>query len=936
MISYYKLSIILFIIAYTAGCGAPIKQNMKIKDLDAHSIEFERAKPSMPTREGAIENYKSYVKDSTSKENYGTALKRLADLELEIGEIKNSLGNEQKNSEAKKIMLSSVEHYNTYLQAYPGQKQNDLILYQLAKAYSYDGNFDAALEKMNIIVQQYPDTQYIDEVQFRRGEILFVMGDYKNSELAYASIIDRSKDSLFFEKSLYKLGWAQFKQSKYITSLNNYFHLLDRKQAQGKLTYKGLANNLSHSEKDFINDTLRVISLALSYKNGTGTIQAIFSEKTNRIYEALIYNNLGSLYLKKERHTDAANVFLAYGKVQPENYQAAEYHNFAIKAFSDGNFHDLVLSTKASFVKKYGVHTPFWHNQNNTDKNNIKKLLTLHIKELANHYHALARKSKQSADYNKAAFWYNTYLSSFPYYEAAPLMNFLLGETLFDAKEYNKALTEYIKTGYEYPKHNKKSEAAYAAILTYNKLLETSRPANIDAIKAKAINNAIRFSNTFPEQKNAPQVITKTAVDLFEIKNYTLAADFSKRIIDRIEIKDKPLKKTAWTVYAHSLFELKDYAGAELAYIETLKRINKNKKQYSEISEKLAACIYKQGEHQRDAGNLELAAFHFMRLGKVIPSSSFRETAEYDAATIHIKLKQWHKATKVLEGFKKRYPNNKTYSRGITEKLALSYSNSGNFTQAAKQITLLAAIALTSEDKQKLNWQAADMYTKAGKHKKANKLYIKYIKQYPEPFPQLIETHKLVSDYYLNNKQYKKWGIWLKKTVDAEVNGKKQRTDRTNLIAAQAIMHLARPLVKRFKQTQLKIPLKKSLKKKKRLMQHALKTYADVIKYQIAEITTESTYYVAEIYHHFADALMQSQRPKGLNEEELEQYDILLEEQAYPFEEKTIAIHSSNIKRTKNGIYNKWVKRSFDVLSKMQPVRYSKKERIENYVSAIN
>ena len=149
-------------------------------------------------------------------------------------------------------------------------------------------------------------------------------------------------------------------------------------------------------------------------------------------------------------------------------------------------------------------------------------------------------------------------------------------------------------------------------------------------------------------------------------------------------------------------------------------------------------------------------------------------------------------------------------------------------------------------------------------------------------------------------------------------------------------MHLARPLVKRFKQTQLKIPLKKSLKKKKRLMQHALKTYADVIKYQIAEITTESTYYVAEIYHHFADALMQSQRPKGLNEEELEQYDILLEEQAYPFEEKTIAIHSSNIKRTKNGIYNKWVKRSFDVLSKMQPVRYSKKERIENYVSAIN
>jgi len=935
MDNYKYILIILFSLIYMSGCSTPI-QEIKIKDLDAHSIVFERAKPSTPTRQGAIENYKSYVKDSASKENYGTALKRLADLELESSEISNSLSDEQKNTEAQKVMLSSIEHYNTYLQTYPNQKQNDLILYQLAKAYSYNGDFDAALEKMNIIVQHYPETKYINEIQFRRGEILFVMGDYKNSELAYTSIINHSIDSLFFEKALYKLGWTQFKQSKYLKSLNNYFHLLDRKQAEGKLTPEGLAKNLSRSEEDFINDALRVISLALSYKNGTETIQILFSEKTNRNYEALIYNNLGKLYLKKERHTDAANVFLSYGKKHSDNPLAAEYHNLAIKAFGAGNFHDLVLSTKESFVKKYGVNTSFWHKQNQQDKDKIKKHLTLHIKELANHYHALARKSKNASDYNKAAFWYTAYLKSFPYYEDAPLINFLLAETLYDAKEYNKALTEYIKTAYEYPEHNKQPEAAYAAVLTYNKLLDTSRPASRGAIKTKAINNSILFSNTFPDDKHAPQVITKTAEDLYEIKNYKLAAEFSKRILDRKKIKDKSLTKTAWTVYAHSLFELNDYAGAELAYIEVLKRINKKKKLYSDISDKLAACIYKQGEHQRDGGHLDLAAFHFMRLGKVIPTSAIRATAEYDAATMYIKLEKWNKATKVLEGFKARYPNHKTYSGGITEKLALSYTNSGNFTQAAKQISLLAAIAVTVEDKQKFTWQAADMYAKAGNKKKANGLYIKYIKQYPKPFSQYIEAHKIVSDYYLDKKQYKKWGTWLKNTVAAEAAGGKQRTDRTNLIAAQAVMHIARPLVKRFKQAKLNIPLKKSLKKKKKLMQLALKTYADVIKYQIAEITTESTYYVAEIYHHFADALLNSQRPKGLNEEELEQYDILLEEQAYPFEEKTIDMHSTNIKRTKDGIYDKWIKSSLKALAKLQPIRYSKKEKTENYASYIN
>jgi len=935
MINYRLSLIILPLLVFMSGCGTSQK-DFKIKDLDPQTIAFERAKPAMPTREEAIENYRSYIKESSSKKNYATALKRLADLELESSESGNSLSDVQKNADAQKIMLSSIEHYNTYLQTYPGQGQNDLILYQLAKAYSYNGEFEQALEKMDLIVQQYPDTQYINEVQFRRGEILFVLGDYSAAEKAYTHIIKNAPDSLFYEKALYKLGWSQFKQSKYLKSLANYFYLLDRKQAEGKILAQGIDKDLSRAEADFIKDTLRVIGLALSYKKGTETIQLLFTAKTNRNYEPLIYKELGNLYLKKDRHTDAANVFLAYGKKHPVDPLAADYHTLAIKAFAAGNFHDLVLSTKELFVKKYGVNSSFWIKQNQQNKERIKKQLVLHIRELANHYHALARKSKKTKDYNKAAVWYTTYILSFPKDEDAPLMNFLLAETLFDAREYNKALAEYVKTAYDYPQHKKNSEAAYAAILTYNKLLDTSRPASINAIKLKAINNSIRFSNAFPEDKHAPQVITKTAEDLFIFKRYKLAAEFSKRIIDRKKVKNQKLIKTAWTVHAHSLFELQDYAGAELAYIEVLKRTNKKKKQYSKISDKLAASIYKQGEAQRDSSHFELAAFHFLRLGKVIPTSSIRATAEFDAATMNIKLKEWNKATKILENFNKRFPNHKTYSRGITEKLALTYTNSGKFTQAAKQIAILASIAVTIEDKRKLTWQSAKMYAKAGQKQKANGLYIKYIKQFPKPFVQNIEAHRLVSDYYLAKKQYKEWGKWLKKTIDKEARGGKRRTDRTNLIAAQATMHLARPLVKRFKQARLTIPLKRSLKKKKKLMKNALKVYANVIKYQIAEITTESTYYVAEIYHHFANALMQSQRPKGLSGEELEQYDILLEEQAYPFEEKTIAMHSTNIKRTKDGIYDRWIRSSLKALAKLQPVRYSKQEKIENYVSAIN
>jgi TolA-binding protein len=934
MNDYKHTLTVLLLVMSLGGCSNAIK-DIQIKDLDAHTISFQRATPTRHTHQEAIKKYQAYINHASSKENHAAALKRLADLQLESSE-NNSKADILQNTAAIKIMLSSIQHYNTYLQTYPAQKQNDLILYQLAKAYSYNGDFDLALEKINIIASQYPNTKYIDEVQFRRGEMLFVKGDYKKAESAYAAIIKRSPNSMFYEKALYKLAWCQFKQSKYLISLANYFYLLDRKQAQGKLTPHGLAQNLSRTEEDFITDTLRVISLALSYKKGTKTIDLLFAAKTNRNYEALIYKELGNLYLKKHRHADAAYVFLDYGKKHPLKPLAAQYHTTAINAFATGNFHGLVLTTKKSLVKKYGVNTKFWKNQNQKNKIIIKKHLVKNISELANHYHALAYKSKQAEDYNAAASWYRIYLKSFPYYEEAPLINFLLAESLFEAKQYNSAITEYIKTAYQYPKHNKNAEAAYAAILTYNKLIDESRPASRGAIKDKALNNSILFSNTFSADRRAAEVITKTAEQLFAVKKYTMAAEFSRRIIDRKEIVNKDLLKTAWIVYSHSLFELGDYSAAEMAYIEALKRIIKNKSLYTDLADNLAACIYKQGEYHRNKGSFALAAFHFIRLGKIIPTSSIRATAEYNAANMHIRLKQWHKASEILQGFQRNHPSNKVYARSITEKLALIYTNTGEFNLAAKQISILAATAVSLEDKQKLSWQAANMYRKAGKKQTANSLYIQYIKQYRQNFSVYIETHRLVSDYYLNNKKYKKWALWLRKTVAAEMTGGKQRTYRSNLIAAQAVMHLAKPLVNRFTKVSLKIPLQNSLKKKKRLMQHALKIYADVIKYGLAEITTESTYHVAEIYHHFAQALMLSQRPKGLSADELEQYDILLEEQAYPFEEKAIDIHSANTKRTRNGIYDIWVKRSLKVLAEMQPIRYMKKEKIERYVVAIN
>ena len=80
-------------------------------------------------------------------------------------------------------------------------------------------------------------------------------------------------------------------------------------------------------------------------------------------------------------------------------------------------------------------------------------------------------------------------------------------------------------------------------------------------------------------------------------------------------------------------------------------------------------------------------------------------------------------------------------------------------------------------------------------------------------------------------------------------------------------------------------------------MEASLAAYSRAGAYGVAEVTTAASYAMADLYRDLASALLVSERPAGLTAEELEQYDLLLEEQAYPFEERAIGIHETNTHR---------------------------------------
>ena len=81
--------------------------------------------------------------------------------------------------------------------------------------------------------------------------------------------------------------------------------------------------------------------------------------------------------------------------------------------------------------------------------------------------------------------------------------------------------------------------------------------------------------------------------------------------------------------------------------------------------------------------------------------------------------------------------------------------------------------------------------------------------------------------------------------------------------------------------------------------------------------------------------MLQSQRPKSLKAAALEQYNVMLEEQAFPFEEKATELHEANARRANAGLYDEWVKKSFTALRELRPVRYGKNERSEGALDVV-
>jgi tetratricopeptide (TPR) repeat protein len=831
--------------------------------------------------------------------------------------------------------IEAIALYEKLLTEYPNYEHRDKVLYQMARAYDELGRTEEAIQTMERLIGANPHSEHLDEVQFRRGEYFFTRRRFRDAENAYSSVISLGAHSGFYELALYKLGWTFYKQDLYDEALHKYMALLDYKVSIG------YDFDQTHEEEDErrVADTYRVISLSFSNLGGPDAVREYYAANGARTYEDRVYSNLGEHYLGQLRYDDAAKTYKTFVTLHPFHRAAPRFSMRVVDTFVQGGFPKLVLESKRDFASRYGLQSEYWQHFKPEDAPDVLGYLKTNLKDLATHYHAEYQSGgsaeEQLANYREARRWYGDFLDSFPQDAESPVINYSLADLHLENEDFGEAGRQYERTAYEYPVHARAADAGYAAVYAYRQQLKKTADASLqEPVKRAVIASSIRFADAFPSDEHAAPILGAAADDLYELKDYRPAIDAAARVVDTYPGAAPAVRRSALIVVAHGSFELGEYAQAEKVYTQVLDVTPTGDDSRAGFIDNLAASIYKQGELASAAEDYRAAAGHFLRIRSAAPTSTIRAAAEYDAGTALLKLEDWTSAIDVLESFRRSFPEH-ALQLEAAKQIANAYRQSGQLSRAAAQYEQIATQSSDPGLRSEALLLAGDLYVQSDARERALQAYTRYVSEFPSPVETALETRFKIAAMYKAGHDTARYQQQLKDIVRIDAAAGGERTSRTRTVAARSALVLAEEVYGDFAVVKLRQPFESSLAEKQTRMDASIKAMGQLVDYQIADVTAAATYYMAETYFNFSRALVESERPAGLKPAELEAFEMALDEEAFPFEEKAIGVHEKNIEMLRGGVYNEWTEKSLGKLAELVPGRYAKHETSSRFPGAI-
>ena len=806
-------------------------------------------------------------------------------LAVEKGSLKQELRYPQQD------YSSIIRHFRILSDEYRYRKGADAVHYALGFALYELGERDEAVKVFEGIIRNYPQSIYLPEMNFRIGEFYFETGQMGEARDSYMRVLNYHQ-SVFYDKAVYKLGWVYYKIDDFKNASDLFMSIIDR-------TWEGKSKEAGLTE-----ESISCLVMSLTHFNKIDEAVGYLQSKGVRGYSTSVLEKIGEVLIQETRYENAIYVYDFLIKSFPDNPNTPFIYERIADLYEGNGDKETAIAKREILAHQYN-YTTAWYKKNHPDgSEKIDSLISKTIINVSKSYH-LKGKSEADMKYLQSAIdGYRNFLLLFPKSQNYKEINLLLAEAMFDAGTYNEAAMEYEKTAKLYQETLKRGDIAYSALLTHAVIFNKT-----EGERGAVINNAVRILEAYGKDFSLSGKLEKA--------HYTISDMYAQiRIYNKAREILMPLTKGKDSVNAYKRIAELHLEEGNLASSEDIYSKLFSVSKDPELLEILAKLRYRLGDEYLKAGKLNEAVEKFNSAFTVYPDSDIGEGSLMKIGHIHIQKKNINGIRETVGRFRKAYPN----SSGALSLLVEAGQQIENDEPLKAAMLYEEASSITSDSKniQKLLFAAGIIYEKNKEYNKAIEIFKKYLLKDEIPPDREAEAR-----YRLGYSQIKSG----KKEEGMETFSRlKERSGQTgNIFVAKAEFLILKERLNVYFGMKITQPFEETLIKKTELLNRIIKDYSDMASYKMPELLTEMFFSMGIALENFRDSILHSERPSDLTKEELEEYNFLLEEKAYPYDEKAVRAYENSLQISREyKVYNEWMQKGLERLANLRPVLYKR------------
>lgn len=386
--------------------------------------------------------------------------------------------------ESELYRSETMRLYEAVLREYPGYERKDEVLFNLAYNLYELGQRAPAVRRYEELLRDYPGSKFVPDVFIQLGNHAFEVDNALERARAYYEKARHTPNPRITSYALYKLAWCDFNAGHPQEALSKLKETVEFSEHQGA------DRAFTDLKSEALGDLVRVF---VELDRADDAV-AYFQVHASKAKQVTLVARLAEGLLGAGRHQSAIRTYRQLLADAPLAEAAPQYQEAIIKGFEALRQRDEVRLEVKRLAELYRPGSAWWGA--NASRPGVLRsgfeVAEGALRTVVTEYHHEAQKTKQVETYRLARDIYRQYLEAFAssdderfVSDHAFSLKFFYAEILWALEEWEAAARQYDEVAvFKVPGRPEaqalasgryRQEAAYAAILAYDKLVKVEQ-----------------------------------------------------------------------------------------------------------------------------------------------------------------------------------------------------------------------------------------------------------------------------------------------------------------------------------------------------------------------------------------------------------------------------------------------------------------------------